>query len=923
MAFASPLVLWALVLLPGLWWLLRLTPPAPKRVTFPALRLLLGLTAKEETPARTPWWLLVLRLALCALLIIGLARPLLHPDATSAAGTAPLLLVVDTGWAAGRDWPERQQALDRLVTQAERQDRPVLLLATAAGAGGEAPQVQGPMNATAARRLVQALAPQPWPTDRAAALGALDIAQKSGPLAGSAADSYWLADGLNDGSVATLAGRLRALGRVTVMTAGADHGPLLLRTPNSNASGSDGGTLMVPVERAEGAQAQPIAVEALGEDGRALGRADGIFAPGQRQLTLPLTLPGELRNAAVRLHLEDRAGVGASLLLDDRWRRRPVGLATAGPGGDNQPLLSSLYYLDRALAPYAEVRRGTISALLDGGVSILVLPDSGALSDSDTSRLARWIDQGGVLVRFGGTRLAHESEPIGAETLLPVRLRGGDRSLGGALSWTTPAHLAPFDDKSPFAGLAVPPDVTVSRQVLAEPGPDMGDKVWARLEDGTPLVTGERRGKGWLALVHTSADPAWSNLALSGLYVDMLRRLVALSDGLPGGIGGNAGGALPPLSLLDGQGRLVAPSAVAQPLEPEGKDEAAGTPVGPLHPPGYYGVGDRRRALNLAGSVAPLVPMEPLAGVAYQGFGGTRETDLRPWFLGLAAALWVADLLLSLLVRGLLPTSLRPKARWRRGAAAAALALATVLAAPRGHAATPDDEIVKATTANWLAYVETGDRAADATTKAGLLGLGEQLNRRTAVEVAGAMSVNVEKDDLALFPLLYWVVTPGQAAPSDAAVAKLNQYLHAGGMILFDTRDQGAPDAGIQARLRDLTHGLDIPPLAPVGPEHVLGRTFFLMQDFPGRQAGGQVWAEASEGRVNDGVSPVLVGGNDWAGAWAIDGQGRPLNAVVPGGERQREMAYRFGINLVMYALTGNYKADQVHVPAILERLGQ
>ncbi|WP_044562002.1 BatA domain-containing protein, partial [Azospirillum sp. B4] len=402
MAFVSPLVLWALVLLPGLWWLLRLTPPAPKRVTFPALRLLLGLTAREETPARTPWWLLLLRLVLCALLIIGLARPLLHPDTATATGSAPLLLLVDTGWAAGRDWPDRQQALDRLVTQAERENRPVLLLATAPSAAGETPQVQGPLSATAARRLVQALAPQPWPSDRAAALAALDTAQKTGPLAGVTADSYWLADGLNDGSVAALAARLRALGRVTVMTAGADHGPLLLRAPNSDA-----GALMVPVERAEGTQAQPIAVEALGEDGRALGRAEGIFTPGQRQLTLPLTLPGELRNAAVRLHMEDRAGVGATLLLDDRWRRRPVGLATAGPGGDSQPLLSSLYYLDRALAPYAEVRRGTVPALLDGGVSVLVLPDMGALSDGDTGRVARWIDQGGVLVRFGGTRLAH------------------------------------------------------------------------------------------------------------------------------------------------------------------------------------------------------------------------------------------------------------------------------------------------------------------------------------------------------------------------------------------------------------------------------------------------------------------------------------------------------------------------------------
>ena len=103
----------------------------------------------------------------------------------------------------------------------------------------------------------------------------------------------------------------------------------------------------------------------------------------------------------------------------------------------------------------------------------------------------------------------------------------------------------------------------------------------------------------------------------------------------------------------------------------------------------------------------------------------------------------------------------------------------------------------------------------------------------------------------------------------------------------------------------------------------MLTKSFYLMQDFPGRFTGGALWIGTAEGRVNDGVASVMVGSNDWAGAWAISEFGRPLYAVVPGGERQRELAYRVGVNLVMYALTGNYKADQVHVPFILERLGQ
>jgi hypothetical protein len=173
-------------------------------------------------------------------------------------------------------------------------------------------------------------------------------------------------------------------------------------------------------------------------------------------------------------------------------------------------------------------------------------------------------------------------------------------------------------------------------------------------------------------------------------------------------------------------------------------------------------------------------------------------------------------------------------------------------------------------------------------------------------------------------------VTAEQRPPSAAAAERINRYLETGGTILFDTRDAGEQTPGAygsagfsEAMLRRLAQGIKIPPLVPVPPDHVLTKSFYLMHEFPGRWNSGQVWIEPVEDRVNDGVAGVIIGGNDWAGAWAIDAQGRPAYAVVPGGEPQREQAFRFGINLVMYVLTGNYKSDQVHVPAILERLGQ
>jgi hypothetical protein len=268
-------------------------------------------------------------------------------------------------------------------------------------------------------------------------------------------------------------------------------------------------------------------------------------------------------------------------------------------------------------------------------------------------------------------------------------------------------------------------------------------------------------------------------------------------------------------------------------------------------------------------------------------------------------------------MRGLLP---RPRAT------AAGIAVLAVLATIPQHDAraqeSGDQFALKATLETRLAYVITGDPAVDNASLRGLIGLSQALNRRTAVEAAAPIGVDIEHEPIVFFPLLYWPVTPRQPSLSQAAAAKVSRFMATGGTILFDLQNANSGAGASTATLRRLTKDIPIPPLTPVPPNHILTKAFYLMQEFPGRWAGGQVWVEQTGDHVNDGVSSIIVGGNDWAAAWAVDEHGQPMYAVVPGGARQREMAFRFGINLVMYTLTGNYKSDQVHVPAILERLG-
>jgi hypothetical protein len=907
MIFASPWILLALAALPVLWWLLRVTPPAPRSESFPAIRLLLGLHATEETPARTPWWLLALRLTAAALVIVALARPILDAG-SSFAGKGPVLLVVDNGWAAAADWPKRMQAAGTMLDRAARAGRQAALLATAADETGTAPRISAVMPIADLRARLAALHPEPWPPDRAAAATALAGWQQPGSAV------VYLADGLTDGGPAdgrradgdAFAAFAHALGHAGAVTEiCCDTAPArLLLPPDSEAD-----QLVARVAQAPLPLPSQAVVLAQTGDGRTLARTTIALPAGATSGASGIVLPPEFRNRLARLVLEGPPSAGATVLLDERWRRRPVGMAAGDDATADIPFTGALFFLHRALRPYTELREGSIAALLQRDLSVLILADRPLPAGPDRDAVTHWVEKGGLLIRFAGPRTAEQ--PIGeADPLLPVALLGGDRQLGGAMSWSQPAQLAAFPTGSPFAGLPVSPEVAVTRQVLAEPSADLAAHTWATLADGTPLVTETTRGAGRIVLFHVTANADWSNLPLSGLFVDMLRRLVALSVGVATPEGHAV---LAPAETLDGFGLLTTPPPAASGLA---ADAFAATPVSPHHPPGLYGPENGRRALNLGGATPPPQAAPIVSGARVEQLATTvPERALGPPLLALAVLLLAADLLIALGLRGLL----------RFGAATAGVVLALGVALAPGHADTLETGIHPAL-ATRLGYIVTGDPQVDGVSKAGLEGLSDYVNRRTAATLVEPDPVEPGKTDLSFYPLLYWPITPDAQPLTPDAAAALNDYMSRGGIILIDTRDSGsgagfAPGTG--PALRRVAQGLVIPPLAPLTTEHVLARAFYLLQDFPGRYTGDTVWVQRDQDRTNDSVSPVIIGGNDWAAAWAVDAQGHNPYAVMPGGARQRTLAYRFGVNLVMYALTGNYKGDQVHVPAILQRLGQ
>ncbi len=925
LGFTAPALLGALLALPVLWWLLRAVPPAPVRRRFPGVALLLGLRERDPESQRTPWWLLALRMLAVAALILAFSGPVLNPRGAPGGG-GPLLVMLDASWASARDWPRRMDRVSQALSEARRAGRPIAIVALSSA---DAPAF---LTADAWSERLGSVQPQPFSP-------LADLPDWLDDLPPSV-ETLWISDGLAREGRRALYQALAARGTVQVFQ---PDSPVLALMP---ATFDDGGVRLSARRMAPGLGEQEIMVAALGLDPtgteRELARQGLTFEAGADRAEALLDLPPELRNRISRFQIEGARGAGAVSLTDDSLRRRKVALLTIRDSTEGLALLSPLHYLRQALETGADLIEGTsLDDLLLAAPDVVVLADVPGLTATEGDALRDWIMAGGLLLRFAGPRMAAGApDTVGqvplTDPLLPVELRAGGRTVGGAMSWGAPRPLAPFREGTPFAGLVLPGDVTVSAQVLANPGPDLAARSIAELADGTPLVTRRALGAGQIVLFHVTANAEWSSLPLSGLFVQMLERLAVSTRAQAPRAAEIAGTQWLPDQHLDGFGQLRAAGTLPAVAGEDLAEAVAGNrPVTTEMRPGLYASGALRIALNTVLPQTPLAPADWPVGTSVETMTGTAETPLAGLLLIAAALLLVVDILATLALGGRLVR--------RAAVVVVAVSLGMAGGVPGGAQAQDlplDPRALEATSAVVLAHVASGNAGVDEIAAAGLRGLSTALFRRTSVEPAPPMLVDPERDELALFPFIYRPITENSPVPSAAATARLNRYLRSGGMILFDTRDAEVArlsgDSPAARRLRAIAAGLDIPALEPVPPDHVLTRTFYLLGDFPGRYMGSTVWVEAApeagelaEGmpfrNLNDGVTPVVIGGNDWAAAWAVDENGAGLLPVGRGttGERQRELALRFGINLIVHVLSGNYKSDQVHVPALLERLGQ
>ncbi|EJF89212.1 DUF4159 domain-containing protein [Bartonella tamiae] len=932
MAFGAPFLLLGLLILPAIWWLSRITPPPPQTEIFPPLRLLLKVTGRHTTPSQIPWWLLLLRLIMAALVIIALANPIYRPKAIEINNNHPLALIIDNSWASNHDWQNLIKEATILIDQAIRAQQLVYLATTADGSN----QDMRPLSGEAIKNRLLTLKPQPIAPNR------LVIIEKLlETVDAEKVDIAYLTDGLKTQQDQEAFEKIKQIASDSLLIYTSDISKLY----GINTLKSEKDALVATIIRSDTKIDKTLNLGIYDQKNRRLGDAQTQFKQSETQSQAYFYLPLELRNDAAMIRIDHQNNAASTYLVDQRERIFRVAILSSSANEITQPLLAPLYYVIKALEGQADLITASggvfsddVEKLLNQNPSIFVLGDVVNMPQNTEDKLNQFIQNGGTLIRFAGNNLANASTH---DHLLPVELRHGERQLGGIMSWVSPQKLAPFTQNSLFSDIPFPEDVTVSRQILAEPSPTLFDKTLLSLNDGTPLVTASTLGKGKLIFIHTAPEPSWTTLPLSGFFVEMLKKLVQFSAVYDENLQEehvNQNSSRQPWRVLNGQGQL----------------EMAGSHVLPLlltdkaslpnynHPPGFYGRENNLYALNLLDQTSKFLPLD------YASFGKNSqildysagdEIRLHGPLLILAALLFALD---SLLILGV--GRFFKKRRHILSLLIIGISISVVfpLYYPTPvHAqdlSQKDQILVQSAGKTHLAYVITGDSQIDNISKTALESLSQFVEARTTIDFGAVSGLDLDKDELAFYPLIYWPIDAKTTIPSEKAIEKINAYMLYGGTVLFDTRDQITAGLNLEGsatpntqRLREILSGLNIPALEQTPPEHVISRSFYLMPDFPGRYRGSPLWIESSAMATRDdrpiysgdGISSILITANDMAGAWSHDGKGSWTFPLVPDDPMQRIWAFRGGLNIIMYTLTGNYKADQVHVPALLERLDQ
>ena len=568
--------------------------------------------------------------------------------------------------------------------------------------------------------------------------------------------------------------------------------------------------------------------------------------------------------------------------------------------------MSPVYYIKKAIKEDHNVFLNDLDNLLKENPSVIIFPESKKFDKKNRELILGWLNNGGLLIKFASNKSIYNKNIYFNSKNIPPSIR----YLGGDLSWEKDLNIKAFSDNSIFRNILVPKNIVIKKQLIFSKMDQIGIKVLAQLEDETPLITMRKVGNGKVLLFHFTANNDWTNIPMSNIFVEFLSKALLLSKLQ----NSNSSDTLQIKSQINGFGFLEDSTDIKS-FESISLLKNAIPSENAL--PGVYDNKDLAITLNLSGKIITNnFNINTYKNFNIKSYYENNVYDYSSFFLILVMLMLLIDILISSSLKN--NFFLLKLVRRKTNVLPFLLTFLIFSFLDNSKA----NEYINNT---FLAYIKIDDQNRNDISRDGLNALKETLIRRTSVSPKGVVGIDINKDPIFYYPFIYWPIEDKFLNINEQAKIKIKNYFKSGGIVLFDILkfDRNTPLINSKSYLliKNFLMNIGVEDLNYIKNNHTISKSFYLLKKFPGRWDNKILLVDNNDLNLKDGVNSIIIGFNDWAGAWALDNNKYPLFPVVPGGERQREIAYRFGINIMMYALTGNYKSDQVHSKSILNRI--
>ncbi len=891
--FINPYALWGLLSIPIIYYVVRSFPPAPKTFEFSSIYLLKSFNTKITTKSNCPLWLLIFRIFLILLLIAYYSKPYLDKSKINK-DIENYVVYTDLGWSLASEWNKYKNTIHNIMLEANTLKKNFYLVNNSDKENNDYMRFSTTKNLFA---YFEKNTPNPWQINTENLLENLNkLKFKKNSRYFYIFSNYDIQSIKKRNIIKDIREKHPDLKIINLVKS-----VRLIEEPIIN-----GEKIQIKVKRFGELTKSNFVLKITSYSGQIVLSKTYEFADKSTTTTINEKFPISVINQLKKIEIIGERHAAATFFFDDFHKKKEIGILLEGKSYEKSPFLSPVYYIEKALNKENKIIFGKLDKLLDSKVNILIFPDKGEINTKLSKNLEKWLSSGGLLIRFSGPKLAKKSSKFLTTDNKNIKIR----FMGGTLSQKNTIGIEDFPNNSIFRDLIIPKDIIIKKQLLLDFKNETSSNILASLKDGTPLVSSKDYGKGKILLFHFTANNDWSNIPMTSLFVDMLARATLLNqiDEI------NSFKEVNIKYQINGFGELEKTDKIIK-----SRDSFALRSSFPnkRNIPGIYENEELSIAFNLAGKVdTKFFEDKDFYNRKTSDEFSKSVYDLSNILLFLFLIISALDILVS----SLLKNNINLFKIMKNKMSIINLFILFILLSKFNYL-----EANNLANGTYLAYVKNKDQKINEISYRGLLSLSKALDRRTSISPKGVEEINLSEDDIYYFPIIYWPTGKELTKLVPKIKIKIKNYLNNGGIILFDASAFFKDiSLGKKNKYREITkyfEQISLNELTPISNNHTLSRSFYLLNNYPGRWDRGTLLVDSNSINTNDGVSSIILGFNDWASAWAFDDNNFPLFPVVPGGERQRELAFRVGINVIMYALTGNYKNDQIHSKSILNRL--